>query len=47
MKCPSDGGFREVKNVKIYFLSHNFMANIGGINKRFDIFIISGISAHR
>ena len=28
---PPDGGFKEeVKNVKIWFLSHNFMINIGG-----------------
>ena len=27
----SAGGFREEeKNVKIWFLSHNFMANVGG-----------------
>ena len=29
---PSAGGFREdVENVKIRFLSHNFMANVGGV----------------
>ena len=30
-EAPSAGGFREeVKNVKIWFLNHNFMANVGG-----------------
>ena len=29
-EMPSSGGFREVENVKIWFLSHNFMANVGG-----------------
>ena len=30
-EAPSDGGFREeIKNVKIWFLSHNFMTNVGG-----------------
>ena len=30
-EVPSAGGFREeVENVKIWFFSHNFMANVGG-----------------
>ena len=30
MKHTPAGGFREeVKNVKIWFLSHNFMTNVG------------------
>ena len=30
-EAPSAGGFREeVENVKIWFLSHNFMTNVGG-----------------
>ena len=54
LKAPSAGGFREeVENVKIWFLSHNFMTNVGGatntrnkmnicIKYGFDILIISG-----
>ena len=30
-EAPSAGGFiEEVENVKIWFLSHNFMTNVGG-----------------
>ena len=31
IEAPSAAGFREeVKNVKIWFLGHNFMAQVGG-----------------
>ena len=31
-EAPPAGGFREeVENVKMWFLSHNFVANVGGI----------------
>ena len=33
---PSSGGFREVKNVKIWFLGHNFMANVAGATNTYE-----------